>query len=45
MFGLYTKDEKEIRQIVAANIMEYINIYIEEYMGDYTYGFVDSEIA
>ena len=45
MFGLYTKDEKEIRQIVASNIMDYINIYIDEYMRDCTYGFVDSEIA
>ena len=45
MFGLYTKDEKEIRQIVASNIMDYINIYIDEYMRDCSYGFVDSEIA
>lgn len=45
MFGLYTKDEKEIRQIVASNIMDYINIYIDEYMRDCTYGFVDNKTA
>ena len=45
MFGLYTKDEKEIRQIVASNIMDYINIYIDEYMRDCTYGFVYNKTA
>ena len=41
MFAINTKDESEIRNIIAANIEEEIKCYIDRYAKDYIYDFAD----